>query len=163
MDGDAVSARKVYRIARTFAEDHWARECGAGDEIMHTDRHTVTVILDADGYADMLSDADYYWAMRDELDDAPLYRSARRVRDALIKAGAPDLCACGDAHAPDPDALDVITRAGYVPVRSDAPAIQCATNPLETYSTTDWHSMAQHAARFQLCACGAHVPVTVTQ
>ena len=82
---------KTYRLARMFCEDHWSRGCGAGDTIVSESSPVVLVELDADGYADMLSDADYYWTCRDQFDSD--YRnvcaSARRVRDALVKAGPP--------------------------------------------------------------------------
>lgn len=79
----------IYRIAATFADDHWERDCGATDVEIKRDKRTVTVVMDAEGYADMLSDADYYWDMRSETGMDSLSRSAKRVMDALLQAGPP--------------------------------------------------------------------------
>ena len=85
-------ATKTYRLARKFCDDHWDRGCGETDNVLRVTERFVTVALDAEGYADMLSDADYYWSCRDQFD--PAYRdiiaSASRVLDALRKAGAPE-------------------------------------------------------------------------
>lgn len=82
--------RKRYTIARIFAEDHWERNCGLTDEVVKVNARTVVVDLDVDGYQDMLTDADYYWDMRDEMSWDSLCQSAKRVMAALLKAGPPD-------------------------------------------------------------------------
>ena len=87
-----------YLIASGFAYDHWARDLGEGDIIapaVHTKgvhAHRVGVYLDAAGYDDMLSDAQYYADMRGELtgDAKWLADSAARVVKALLKRGAPN-------------------------------------------------------------------------
>ena len=86
-----MNTTKTYRLARTFCEDHWYRGCGDTDTIVSESNPFVVVEMDAAGYADMLSDADYYWTCRDQFDSdyRNLCASARRVRDALIKAGPP--------------------------------------------------------------------------
>lgn len=81
---------KIYRIAGTFAEDHWGRDLGRTDVIIKATSKGIVVEMDEDGYSDMLSDAEYYWEMRDEMEGLDyLTRSAKRVAAALIKAGAP--------------------------------------------------------------------------
>ena len=83
---------KTYRIARKFAEDHWDRGCGETDNILRVTERFVTVALDADGYKDMVSDAEYYWSCRDQFDAdyRDVCASASRVLDALRKSGAPE-------------------------------------------------------------------------
>lgn len=80
---------KLYRIAPTFAVDHWERACGHTDVIVKSSRKGITVEMDAEGYADMLSDADYYWECRDEMEMPELAASAKRVMASLKKAGPP--------------------------------------------------------------------------
>jgi len=81
---------KTYTLAATFADDHWERECGLTDLVVKRTKNRVTVVMDAEGYSDMLSDADYYWDMRDETGADSLSRSAKRVLDALLQAGPPE-------------------------------------------------------------------------
>lgn len=83
---------KDYRIAKVFAQDHWERDCGRTDEVLSENKVWYTVRMDADGYSDMLTDADYYcdpYVAR-EMGMASLAQSAQRVRDALLKQGPPD-------------------------------------------------------------------------
>lgn len=82
---------QVYRIATTFAIDHWERACGWNDVVIKVTKKGVTVEMDSDGYSDMLSDAEYYWEMRDEMSLDSLCQSAKRVMDALVKAGPPEV------------------------------------------------------------------------
>lgn len=49
-----------------------------------------------------------------------------------------------------------LARLGYVPISTVEPAIQCATNPLETWATTTWDGLVNYAFNFQLCTCGSH-------
>jgi hypothetical protein len=93
---------KLYRIAPTFAVDHWERECGQTDVIVKATRKGFTVEMDSAGYADMLSDADYYWECRDEMEMPELAASAKRVMASLKKAGPPE----GAAAPVEPPALD---------------------------------------------------------
>jgi hypothetical protein len=84
-------ATKTYRLARTFCEDHWERDCGQTDTVLRVTERFVTVTLDDEGYADMLSDADYYWSCRDQFDGySAIIASASRVLDALRKQGPPE-------------------------------------------------------------------------
>ena len=86
-----------YLLANGFAYDHWARDCGEGDIVepaLHAKgvhAHRVGVYLDAAGYDDMLSDAQHYASMREELtgDDKKLADSAARVVKVLLKRGRP--------------------------------------------------------------------------
>jgi hypothetical protein len=82
---------KTYTLASTFADDHWERGCGETDIEVKRTANRVTVELDAEGYSDMLTDADYYWDMRSEMDGLEgIVRSAKRVLDALLQAGPPE-------------------------------------------------------------------------
>ena len=50
-----------------------------------------------------------------------------------------------------------IQSAGYFAVIGHGqPAIQCATEPCETYSAPDWESLAFYAVDYALCECGNH-------
>jgi len=81
---------KTYRLARTFSQDHWDRDCGDTDNVLRATDRLVWVEMDVDGYRDMLTDADYYWDLRGEMEMAELARSAKCVLDALVKAGPPE-------------------------------------------------------------------------
>lgn len=85
-------ATKTYRLARKFCEDHWERDCGETDNVLRVTERFVTVEMDAEGYEDMLSDADYYWSCRNMFDHgySDIIGSARRVLDALRKQGPPE-------------------------------------------------------------------------
>ena len=86
-----MNATKTYTLAWLFVMDHWDRQCGETDVKVKQSGNRVTVSMDADGYRDMLTDADYYLVMRDEMDGLEgIVRSAKRVMDALLKAGPPD-------------------------------------------------------------------------
>lgn len=52
--------------------------------------------------------------------------------------------------------VSVLARLGYAPASTEEPAIQCATNPLETFATTTWDGLVDHAFNYQLCDCGSH-------
>jgi hypothetical protein len=84
--------KKVYRLAPKFSEDHWDRECGENDVIVKQNQRFVYVEMDQAGYDDMLSDADYYYTCRDQFDEyfKDICYSAKNVKDALIKQGAPN-------------------------------------------------------------------------
>ena len=81
---------KTYRLAALFAMDHYDRGCGQNDRVIRETKTHYTVEMDADGFSDMLTDADYYWDMRSEMDGLEgIYRSAKRVLDALLQQGPP--------------------------------------------------------------------------
>lgn len=52
--------------------------------------------------------------------------------------------------------VSTLARLGYAPASTMEPAIQCATNPLETFATTTWDGLINHAFNYQLCDCGSH-------
>lgn len=83
---------KVYRLPRRFAMDHWHRDCGRNDEIIRETKTHLYVEMDAEGYGDMESDADYYADAGSEMgrDYAGLIASARATLAALRKQGAPE-------------------------------------------------------------------------
>lgn len=58
-----MSARATYRVPRSFADDHFARECSKTSKIIDVDGNNYIVEMDADGWGDMESDADYYVSM----------------------------------------------------------------------------------------------------
>jgi hypothetical protein len=80
---------KQYRIAPTFAQDHYERACGVTDVMVSITRKGWTVEMDPAGYADMLSDAEYYVECGHEMDWPQLIKSAKRVMEVLRKAGPP--------------------------------------------------------------------------
>jgi hypothetical protein len=81
---------KAYRLAALFTMDHHDRGCGVTDKVLRRGKHTVIVEMDGEGYSDMLTDADYYWDMRDEMDGLEgIVRSAKRVLDVLLREGPP--------------------------------------------------------------------------
>lgn len=84
-------ASKIYTISRVFAEDHWGRECGKSDVVIRGNKRTVRVLLDDDGYSDMLSDAEYYYDCRADFEEGykDVIQSARRVMNTLKKVGPP--------------------------------------------------------------------------
>ena len=90
---DPNTPTKVYRIARTFAEDHWGRDLGNNDHVIKVTRTQVVVEMDDEGYSDMLSDAEHYACDGGGFDSEYRYlmQSAQRVAAALIKAGAPEV------------------------------------------------------------------------
>ena len=50
----------VYRISKRFAEDHWSRDLGTSDRVVHeTKNHYFVRMTDANA-SDMLSDAEFY-------------------------------------------------------------------------------------------------------
>lgn len=80
--------RRVYRVPALFYADHIDRACGLTDKVLKRGSRIHIVELDYAGYQDLLSDADYYWEMRDEMDRS-LSLSARSTIEALLKAGSP--------------------------------------------------------------------------
>ena len=100
---------KTYTLAWTFVMDHWDRGCGQTDIEVKRTANRVTVTLDAEGYSDMLTDADYYWDMREEMDGLEsIVRSAKRVLDVLLKQGPPEgyvVTRRGYSYRVDPIAL----------------------------------------------------------
>lgn len=86
-----MSSTKTYRLAATFVMDHHDRGCGENDRVIRRTKTHYIVEMDAEGYEDMLTDADYYWDARHEMDGLEMIcRSARRVLDALIQQGPPE-------------------------------------------------------------------------
>lgn len=81
----------IYRLPKRFAEDHWNRDCGRTDEIIRETRTHFYVKMDADGWGDMESDADYVIDSGSEMgwEYQGLIASARATRDALRKQGPP--------------------------------------------------------------------------
>ena len=49
-----------------------------------------------------------------------------------------------------------LAHLGFTPSSDLEPAIQCSSNPLETYACADWDSLVSHATNYQLCDCGRH-------
>jgi hypothetical protein len=80
----------VYRVPGAFYEDHAARDLPAGTLLRHAGRQAV-VQLDAESYAELLSDAQHYatqdWDSPSEM--RGLVASAKATVKALRKAGAP--------------------------------------------------------------------------
>lgn len=95
---------RIYRLSPTFCDDHWARDCGAKDVIIRRGKFCVYVRLDAEGYSDMLSDAELY-SDHTHFDPPSQYKqlaqSAQRVVAVLEKAGPPEA-----ATGPDPAVVD---------------------------------------------------------
>lgn len=88
--GADMNATKTYRIAALFAMDHYDRGCGETDRVIRQTKNHYTVEMDAAGFSDMLTDADYYWEFRGEMDGVQgICRSAKRVLDALLEQGPP--------------------------------------------------------------------------
>lgn len=56
----AEPVRRTYTVPAAFYADHVERGCGESDRVVKTTSRTVTVELDAAGYIDLRSDADYY-------------------------------------------------------------------------------------------------------
>lgn len=82
---------KIYKLAALFAMDHHDRGCGETDRIVRQTKLHWFVEMDAAGYEDMLTDADYYHDMRHEMDGLEgICRSAKRVLDALLEQGPPE-------------------------------------------------------------------------
>lgn len=81
---------KEYRLPPTFAMDHYDRGCGENDGIIKTNARVFIVEMDADGFRDMLTDADYYHDMRSEMDGLEsICRSAKRALESLLEQGPP--------------------------------------------------------------------------
>lgn len=81
--------RRTYKVPSLFYSDHIDRNCGKTDRVISSSHNIVTVEMDYAGYMDLLSDAQYYWQMRDEVCDADLARSAKRTIAALNKHDHP--------------------------------------------------------------------------
>lgn len=83
----------IYRLPKAFASDHWGRDCGTTDEVVRETKSHYYVKMDADGYSDMLSDADYYCFMPGDFLEAGMsigfIASARATLAALRKQGPP--------------------------------------------------------------------------
>lgn len=50
----------VYRVSKRFVEDHWSRELGHSDRIVHETKSHYFVRMTDDNASDLLSDAEYY-------------------------------------------------------------------------------------------------------
>lgn len=83
------TATKEYRLPPTFARDHWERACGVDDVIISASSRAYVVEMDVAGYRDMLSDAEYYWECRSEMQMPGLTKSAKRVLEILVAVGPP--------------------------------------------------------------------------
>lgn len=86
-------ATKTYRLSPMFCNDHWSRDCGQTDKTVKEGKYCVYVQLDADGYADMLSDAELYsdHTHFDPPEDFyKLAQSAKRVVKVLKQEGPPE-------------------------------------------------------------------------
>jgi hypothetical protein len=83
---------KTYTVPATFYLDHIGRGCGETGKIIKETKTRVTVELDAEAFKDLLSDADYYWDCRSDMDMCrpAIINSAKRTLDVLSKAGAPN-------------------------------------------------------------------------
>jgi hypothetical protein len=82
---------KVYRLPPKFYDDHVARDLDGGTVVRRSERR-VTVELDAEQFADLLDDAEFYVEMGTREygpDYAPLIKSAAATARALIRQGAP--------------------------------------------------------------------------
>lgn len=91
--GPGMSDTAIYRLSKCFADDHWSRGCGETDEIVRETKSHYYVKMDAGGYSDMLSDADYYCFMPGDFLEAHMFigfiASARATLAALRKQGPP--------------------------------------------------------------------------
>ena len=87
-----MNATKIYKLPKTFASDHWGRDCGLTDEIVRETKTHYFVQMDEDGYSDMESDADYSVYCGPEMgrDFLGLVASARATLKALKAAGPPN-------------------------------------------------------------------------
>lgn len=83
------TARREYRLPKVFAEDHWDRDCGQTDVVVRETKTHYFVSMDANGYSDMESDADYYVYMGAEIMGLGFLASARATLKALRAAGPP--------------------------------------------------------------------------
>lgn len=84
---------KTYKLPKRFAEDHWGRDLGRNDEVVRETSTHFFVEMDADGYSDMLGDAEFY--SDHTLFDPPnayfgLAQSAKATVKALVAAGEPE-------------------------------------------------------------------------
>jgi len=87
---EASDGTRTYTLAALFCDDHYDRGCGQTDVVVKRTATRLTVTMDVEGYRDMLSDADYYWDCRSEMDGLEgIYRSAKRVLDVLLREGPP--------------------------------------------------------------------------
>ena len=50
----------VYRVSKLFSEDHWNRDLGWSDRIVHETKNHFFVRMTDENASDLLSDADYY-------------------------------------------------------------------------------------------------------
>jgi hypothetical protein len=81
------SPRSVYKVPAIFYLDHKDRGCGLTDKVIEVKGNRVTVELDQAGYADLLSDAKYYYECRDEIEMPALCNSAKRTIATLDNKG----------------------------------------------------------------------------
>jgi hypothetical protein len=82
---------RVYKLPPKFYDDHVSRDLDGGT-VLHRSERRVTVELDAEQFADLLDDAQFYVEMGTRefgTDYAPLIKSAAATARALIKQGAP--------------------------------------------------------------------------
>ena len=76
-------------VARKFYDDHEGRECGLTDQVIKRNVYTVTVLLDEEGWDDLISDARHYgysgieWDRDLEGQYCDLEASAKRVFDRM--------------------------------------------------------------------------------
>jgi len=112
---------KTYKLPKRFADDHWSRDCGETDKIVRETSTHYIVEMDAEGYSDMLSDADLYsdhTHFDPPQDYFGLAQSAKATVKALTAAGEPE-----PAQVADLDAL-IESVVGYseatgIAVRAD--------------------------------------------
>jgi len=64
-------------IASEFYSDHSARECGQTGKVVNQNKAKITILLDAEAWDDLYSDALYYVDYLDEDVDAETKRFAR--------------------------------------------------------------------------------------
>jgi uncharacterized iron-regulated protein len=83
--------RKVYSVPTIFYDDHEGRDCGLTDKVIKRGKLITVVEMDYAGYQDLLTDADYYWDCRTEMDmvSKKIIRSAFSTLQSLQKQSAP--------------------------------------------------------------------------
>ena len=53
--------------------------------------------------------------------------------------------------------IAAVRLAGYeIVFEEQIPAIRCAYEPLEIFSSVSWDALASHAMNYELCPCGSH-------
>ena len=130
---------KTYRLSPTFCRDHWERDCGETDKIVKEGKYCVYVQLDADGYADMLSDADLYSDHTHFDPPADFYKlaqSAKRVAKVLRAEGPPEPAATKPDPATVSDSDVKWTRFGWCSFGPEVAHDQCRVEFFSTFDNT---------------------------